>query len=135
MSPRSDLPGRPPDDPPEGEDPELVLRRRMQAAGIDPDRETTVTFSLYFRTEADALAAAVLGRRERYEALVGDISGPDPGCPPLLELSRESPPWVCELTRRVAPSRAVLHATGARFEALARRFGGEYGGWDVSIKP
>lgn len=137
MSPCPDPPGRPSERSPEDEDPERALLRRMEAAGVDPDRETTVTFSLYFRTEADALAAAVLGRRERYTAFVGDLSGPFEGPPEWdwLQPSRDSPSWVCELTRRVAPSRATLHATGARFEALARRFGGKYGGWDVIIDP
>lgn len=88
----------------------------MEAAGIDPGRETTVTCSLYFRNEADALAAAVLGPRERYEALVDDLSDLVPGLAEghWLQPSRESANWVCELTRRVAPSRAALHATGAR---------------------
>jgi hypothetical protein len=92
----------------------------LRDAGADLARPTEVNFYLYFPTREAATRAASEVEMPEMEASV-DPSASSDGT------------WCLFLTGTMVPREATIRAAAVHLEALARRHGGDYDGWEARV--
>lgn len=113
-------------DPADQFDDQAVLAQ-MKAAGDDLSKPTDIVFYLYIPSHADALASASTLRNEGFKSTV-DF--------PLGKLSDGTTEnrWSVISHLSAVPTLKTIHRAAATMTALARRYHGDYDGWEAEVE-
>ena len=92
----------------------------LRKAGGDLSKATEVNYYLYFhdRNAADSAAAHA-------------------GAGPLVATVRragDDSAWLCFVSGTMVPSEAAIRAHTVRLVEIARKYGGEYDGWEAALR-
>jgi hypothetical protein len=93
---------------------------QLREAGSDLRKPHAMEFYLYFPTQESARKVATEIENDGFTVEV--------------KTAPQGSHWLCYVTKRMVPERAKIAATGKRFKALAKKFDGEYGGWETSVE-
>ena len=107
---------------PEPSSEEKQAIERIRRAGGDPEKPRRVDFYLYFPSQETAIAAADDLRSDGYPTIVARAADGDSG-------------WLVLATRTIVLTGGDLRREQQRLDALARRHGGEYDGWNAPAEP
>jgi regulator of RNase E activity RraB len=91
----------------------------LRKAGSDFSKPTEVNYYLYFHDKSAAESAAVFA-----------------GAGPLVATVRraaDDSAWLCYVSGTMIPSEAAIHAHTVRLVEIARKYGGEYDGWEAAL--
>ena len=92
---------------------------QMRKAGANLSKATEVNFYLYFKERRAADSAAA---HADVDPLVATVR---PGA--------NASSWLCLVSGQMVPDEAAIHTTAIRLLDLAKRFGGEYDGWEAAV--
>jgi Regulator of ribonuclease activity B len=92
----------------------------MKASGADLSKPTEVIFYLYVPSRAAAEKAAAELGRAGYDAELR---------PPLPDYDE----WLCCATLEMVPSVEGIDRSRTTLDALAKRLGGDFDGWEAAI--
>ncbi|HKX30484.1 MAG TPA: ribonuclease E inhibitor RraB [Blastocatellia bacterium] len=106
--------------PPDLPDGDQQILDQLRAAGSNLNKPHAMEFYIYLPTRESAERVATEIESEGFQVEV--------------KRAPQGAAWLCFVTRRMVPERAKIAAIGKRFNALARRFDGEYDGWLTSIE-
>ena len=103
----------------------------MASGGADMSKPAHITHFLYFPTMNGANSAAEQLRLTGFQNVRVDR------CAPASLWQRFFGPksFSCIGETRVIPSEAVVFAATDRMTMLAKKYGGDYDGWEASIEP
>jgi hypothetical protein len=104
---------------PTEEDSEALAWDTLERSGKDLSKPVTLDFFLYFE-DGDHAAAAC-----RTLGTTGFDSA-------LYQPTAAETQWRCIVTKTVVPTRAAVGALGAQLIEEAKRFDGDYDGWDFA---
>jgi regulator of ribonuclease activity B len=91
----------------------------LKKAGGDLSKPTEVNYYLYFQNKSAAESASALA-----------------GAGPLVATVRRAAndsAWLCYVSGTMIPSEAAIHAHTVRLVEIARKYGGEYDGWEAAL--
>jgi rhodanese-related sulfurtransferase len=105
-----------------------VVEAQLKAQGSDTTKPTDVVFYLYIPRLRDARTAARLLTEDGYTVAVND---------PLGRLPDGSYEWRYSVIAHVQEAPTSENISNARrlYAGLARRFNGEYDGWEAAVAP
>lgn len=101
-------------------DPDLAVLNQLKAAGDESSVVRVVNFYLYFPTQSAAESAAT------DLVALGYASN--------VRRAAKGTEWLCLATKSLAPSKERLHMARRELEAVARKFTGEYDGWETAVQ-
>ena len=100
-------------------DADQQVLNQLREAGSNLVKPHDIEFFLYFPTEKSANAAALELRNE----------GVDVEVKPAADGSA----WLCAATKRMLPEHGELSRLRITFNAIAKKFDGEYDGWGTGV--
>jgi len=102
-----------------GSDPDSRVLVQLRKAGSNISKPHEIQFFLYFKTKDSAKRASGLVAKE--------------GCKVAVEPGADHMSWLCDGRKRMVPMLSDLVRLRKRFNAIAKRFGGEYDGWETAV--
>jgi Regulator of ribonuclease activity B len=112
---------------PDGPAGDLVVIDALRKAGSNLSRRTEITYYLYVPAERDAREAAALLKKHNLAATVEKPLG-------VLEDGSVSDAWGVITVTNDVPSLETVRTAGALFEDLARKYDGQYDGWEAAVQ-
>lgn len=100
-------------------DPDQIALNHLKKAGSDLSKPHTIEFFLYFSTERLARQAA-----DELKKM---------GCKVKVELDKDDAIWGCAAIKEMIPKRAELVRLRKYFKVIAKKFKGEYDGWETGV--
>lgn len=102
-----------------GSDPDSQVLVQLRKAGSNISKPHEIEFFLYFKTKDSATRASGLVAKE--------------GCRVAVEPGADHTSWLCDGRKRMVPRLSALVRLRKRFEGIARKYGGEYDGWETAV--
>jgi hypothetical protein len=109
---------------------DLQVLAAMASHGANMTKPAHTIHYFYFKSKASAEAAAAALRAAGYENLQVHLS-------PAMSFWRRlfgPKEFSCIAETHAVPSQSAVFATTDRMNSLARKYGGDYDGWEASIE-